>query len=145
MEAALASGITTDNVLDSLRERLGNESRAKMEELLKEGFSQDQVLRMMVEVGKTEDEEQEELRRQIHNFENDPSVSTEDKLALVKSHLNEEAKALMEELLRQGYSKEEVMDLFLRCANNIDMITSDALFQRKVRFSDEPPDAYLYE
>ena len=30
---------------------------------------------MMVEVGKTEDEEQEELRRQIHNFENDPSVS----------------------------------------------------------------------
>ena len=72
-------------------------------------------------------------------------MSTEDKLALVKSHLSEEAKALMEELLRQGYSKEEVMDLFLRCANNIDMITSDALFQRKVRFSDEPPDAYLYE
>ena len=30
---------------------------------------------MMMEVGKTEDEEQEELRRQIHNFENDPSVS----------------------------------------------------------------------
>ena len=28
-----------------------------------------------MEVGKTEDEEQEELRRQIHNFENDPSVS----------------------------------------------------------------------
>ena len=72
-------------------------------------------------------------------------MSTEDKLALVKSHLSEEAKALMEELLRQGYSKEEVMDLFLRCANNLDMITSDALFQRKVRFSDEPPDAYLYE
>lgn len=30
---------------------------------------------MMMEVGKTEEEEQEELRRQIHNFENDPSVS----------------------------------------------------------------------
>ena len=30
---------------------------------------------MMMEVGKTEDEEQEELRRQIHNFENDPSVN----------------------------------------------------------------------
>ena len=133
---------------------------------------------MMMEVGRTEAEEQEQLRRQIHNFENDPSVllssasslsssasgntqncisplflkasqpsqvSTEDKLALVKSHLSEEAKALMEELLKQGYSKEEVMDLFLRCANNLDMITSDALFQRKVRFSDEPPDAYLYE
>ena len=32
------------------------------------------VLRMMMEVGRTEAEEQEELRRQIHNFENDPSV-----------------------------------------------------------------------
>ena len=29
---------------------------------------------MMMEVGRTEAEEQEELRRQIHNFENDPSV-----------------------------------------------------------------------
>ena len=28
----------------------------------------------MMEVGRTEEEEQEELRRQIHNFENDPSV-----------------------------------------------------------------------
>ena len=72
-----------------------------MEQLLKEGFSHDQVftagqslrrlvmglfpfddnchgecqvLRMMMEVGRTEEEEQEELRRQIHNFENDPSV-----------------------------------------------------------------------
>ena len=35
-------------VLDSLRERLGNESRAKMEELLKEGFSQDQVVHLML-------------------------------------------------------------------------------------------------
>ena len=31
-------------------------------------------MRMMMEVGRTEEEEQEELRRQIHNFENDPSV-----------------------------------------------------------------------
>ena len=29
---------------------------------------------MMMEVGRTEAEEQEELRRQIHNFENDPLV-----------------------------------------------------------------------
>ena len=35
-------------VLDSLRERLGNESRAKMEELLKEGFSQDQVVHLVL-------------------------------------------------------------------------------------------------
>ena len=59
--------------------------------------------------------------------------------------MNEEAKFAMEELLKQGYKTEEVMDLFLRCANDISLLNSDGMFKKTVRFSDEPPDAFLYE
>ena len=37
------------------------------------------------------------------------------------------------------------MDLFLRCANNIELINNDKMFKKTVRFSDEPPDSYLFE
>ena len=47
--------------------------------------------------------------------------------------------------MKQGYKTEEVMDLFLRCANDISLLNSDGMFKKTVRFSDEPPDAFLYE
>ena len=128
-----------------LKGKLGNESLARMEQLLKSGLSPEEVIRIMMEGGKTEMEESEDLKKKIDKFISDPGVSIEDKLAMVKSHLSEEAKALMEELLRQGYSMDEIMDLFLRCASNLEMIINDPLFKKSVHFSDEPPDAYLYE
>ena len=78
-------------------------------------------------------------------FVNDENTSIEEKVMLVKDQLNIEAKCLMEELLKQGYSKEEVLDLFMRCANDLGSVHHDPLFKKTVRFSDEPPDAYLYE
>jgi hypothetical protein len=119
--------------LEMLRGKLGQESLARMEQMLKDGLSQEEVLRRMLDTGRTDAEEAEEIKRKIETFISDPGVSPEDKLAMVKSHLNEDAKALMEELLRQGYSREEVMDLFLRCANDLEMIGADGLFKRKVR------------
>ena len=116
-----------------------------MEQMLNDGYSKSDIIKHMIEIGRTEITEQEDLKSKIENFISDTNIPIDDKVNLVKSQLNDEAKALMEELLKQGYSKEEVMDLFLRCANNIELINNDNLFKKTVRFSDEPPDAYLYE
>ena len=123
-------------VLDLLRSKLSQESLTRMEKLLKEGFSKEEVIRMLMETGKTETEEAEELKTKIKKFLGDEAMSLEDKLSLVKQQLNPEASALMEELLRQGYSREEVMELFLRCANNLEMINNDSLFRKKVSLID---------
>ena len=120
-------------------------SSLEIEGVFNRGLSPEEVIRIMMEGGKTEEQETEELKKKIDKFISDPGVTIEDKLAMVKSHLSEEAKALMEELLRQGYSMDEIMDLFLRCASNLEMIINDPLFKKSVHFSDEPPDAYLYE
>ena len=38
-----------------------------------------------------------------------------------------------------------MLELFLRCANDVTNINRDKMFKKTVRFSDEPPDAFLYE
>ena len=101
------------------------------------------------------------MKAKIQNFVSDGSLTVEEKVSLMKTQLNTEAKCLMEELLKQGYCKEEVsitttaatlltvpmqvLELFLRCANDLSLVHRDGMFKKTVRFSDEPPDSYLYE
>ena len=117
----------------------------------------------MLRMGKTEEMEETETKAKIQNFVSDGSLTIEEKVSLMKTQLNTEAKCLMEELLKQGYCKEEVsithtttaatlltvpmqvLELFLRCANDLSLVHRDGMFKKTVRFSDEPPDSYLYE
>ena len=114
----------------------------------------------MLRRGKTEEMEETEMKAKIQNFVSDGSLTIEEKVSLMKTQLNTEAKCLMEELLKQGYCKEEVsittaatlltvpmqvLELFLRCANDLSLVHRDGMFKKTVRFSDEPPDSYLYE
>ena len=101
------------------------------------------------------------MKAKIQNFVSDGSLTIEEKVSLMKTQLNTEAKCLMEELLKQGYCKDEVsipttaatlltvpmqvLELFLRCANDLSLVHRDGMFKKTVRFSDEPPDSYLYE
>ena len=101
------------------------------------------------------------MKAKIQNFVSDGSLTIEEKVSLMKTQLNTEAKCLMEELLKQGYGKDEVsitttaatlltvpmqvLELFLRCANDLSLVHRDGMFKKTVRFSDEPPDSYLYE
>ena len=117
----------------------------------------------MLKRGKTVDMEETEMKAKIQNFVSEGNLTIEEKVSLMKTQLNTEAKCLMEELLKQGYCKDEVpittpttaathltvptqvLDLFLRCANDLSLVHRDGLFKKTVRFSDEPPDSYLYE
>ena len=116
----------------------------------------------MLRRGKTEEMEETEMKAKIQNFVSDGSLTIEEKVSLMKTQLNTEAKCLMEELLKQGYCKDEVstytttaatlltvpmqvLELFLRCANDLSLVHRDGMFKKTVRFSDEPPDSYLYE
>ena len=62
----------------------------------------------MLRRGKTEEMEETEMKAKIQNFVSDGSLTIEEKVSLMKTQLNTEAKCLMEELLKQGYGKDEV-------------------------------------
>ena len=136
---------TEVEILDLLRSKLGPESLLKMDQLISDGYSNSEVIKILIESGRTGSVEEDDLKSTIENFVSDKTISTEEKVDLVKNQLNNESRTLMEELLKQGYAKEEVMDLFLRCANDLEQINNDKLFKKRVRFAEEPPDAYLYE
>lgn len=137
--------LSEQEILAILKSKLGPRSCEELEKLLDSGMAKSEVIKVMLKNGKTAEMEKEEMKDIINNFVSDDTLSLEEKVSRVKSQLDVEAKCLMEELLRQGYAKDEVMDLFLRCANDLTLINSDAMFKKTVRFSDEPPDAYLYE
>ena len=137
--------LSEQEILDILKSKLGPRSCEELEELLESGMAKSEIIKVMLKNGKTADMEQQEMKDIINDFVSDDTLSLEEKVSRVKSQLDVEAKCLMEELLRQGYAKDEVMDLFLRCANDLNLVNNDAMFKKTVRFSDEPPDAFLYE
>jgi len=111
---------------------LGKESLQVMEDLLESRLPPEEVIRIMVNIGKTEAEELREFAKKMENLTCD--MTNCDKLTFLKQHLNKEAQVLMEELLRQGYTEEEILGLFLRCASNLDLILKDQIFQKNVSF-----------
>ena len=137
--------LSEDEILELFRGKLSSLSIKEMEEMLKSGLSKSETIKLLLKTGKTDDMLEKEMKLKMATFVNDENTSIEEKVMLVKDQLNIEAKCLMEELLKQGYSKEEVLDLFMRCANDLESVHHDPLFKKTVRFSDEPPDAYLYE
>ena len=56
-------------------------------------------------------------------------ITEVEKVNVIKEQLSKDAACLMEELLKQGYNTEEVMDLFLRCTNDIEKVNNDVMFK----------------
>ena len=59
----------------------------------------------------------------------DEKITEVEKVNVIKKQLSKDAACLMEELLKQGYNTEEVLDLFLRCTNDIEKVNSDGMFK----------------
>ena len=71
------------------------------------------------------------------------NLTDKEKIEFLKQNLSDEAKAAMDELLAQGYTMEEVIELFKKHGNNLNAIDSE-LSSPSVTFDEEPPDAHLY-
>merc|ERR1719422_900156 len=93
--------------------------------------------------GKTEDEENKILADKIRAAMDGKNMSQEEKLNFLKSNLSDEAKKAMDELLAQGYTQDEIIELFKKHGNNLNAIDNE-LSNPNVDFDEEPPDAYLY-
>ena len=70
-------------------------------------------------------------------------MSTEDKFNFLQKNLSDDAKATMEQLLKQGYTMEEIIELFKKHGNDIAGLDSE-LANQTIEFDAEGPDAHLY-
>ena len=146
MRQLLAGGqdLTEAEMFELMKSQLGVRSRAQAEEMLKKGYTMQQVMEHLMRHGKTEEQEHKEhVRRMAERIEKG-GMSKEQTLQLLRSSLDAEARLVMEDLLRQGYSMDEVVEMFKTHGNNLAAVEKD-LSGKKVSFDEEPPDAHLYK
>jgi len=144
-ELSGGKNLTQDEMLELMKSQLGSGSKAELEAMLAKGYSIQEAMDYMMKHGKTEEEEQKAEADKIRSvLEKDMSnMSNEEKLNFLKENLSDQAKAAMEDLLAQGYTMDEIIDLFKKHGNNLNAIDEE-LSNPNVVFDDEPPDAHLY-
>ena len=135
--------LSQEEMLELMKSKLGDQSKAKLEEMLSQGYTMEEAMNYMMKHGKTEDEENKILADKIRAAMDGKNMSQEEKLNFLKSNLSDEAKKAMDELLAQGYTQDEIIELFKKHGNNLNAIDNE-LSNPNVDFDEEPPDAYLY-
>merc|ERR1711892_1014758 len=103
--------LSNEEILELLKDNLGNSGKEQMESMVARGVPLEDVISHFMEFGKTEEEENKELRDQLER--NDLSklsqAEKQDFLSKVLSHTN---KKEMEQVLKYGFSIDDVIEHF---------------------------------
>lgn len=142
-EMAGGKDLTQEEMLELMKSKLGEGSKAELEEMLAKGYSVEEAMKYMMKHGKTEEQEQKIFADKLSAAMEGRNMSNEEKMSFLKQNLSEEARKTMDELLAQGYSQEEIIELFKKHGNNLGAIDSE-LSSSTIAFDDEPADAHLY-
>jgi transposase len=142
-ELAGGRDLTDDQMVELMKSQLGAGSRAELEAMLASGVSLEDAMKFMMRNGKTEEEEQAILAEKIRKGMEGKNMTDQEKIDFLRHNLSAEARAAMDDLLAQGYSMEEVIELFKKHGNNLNAIDQE-LSCPSVIFEDEPADAHLH-
>merc|ERR1719391_389169 len=97
-----------------IKDQLDDESRKKMEEMVKNGCPLDEAIEHFLKKGKTleqvQNEKSEKLREMMEGKED---MKPEEVIDLLRSELGKEDKAQLEKMLSSGCSMQEVIDHFM--------------------------------
>merc|ERR1712106_742145 len=106
--------LSVDDVLQLIEGQLDDESRQKMEEMLKKGYTKQDVVNHFLKNAKTKEEQMQETADKIKALMNDENMSDQNKLEILRNQLSKEDLAQMEEMLKDGGSLEDVMQQMLK-------------------------------
>merc|ERR1711884_95292 len=90
-------------MLELIKDQLGDEGRTKLDALLKEGMSNQEIIEYFMANGKTEHEEYKEVSQKIGKLIQKRKLSKEDIKDILETNLGEADKAKMSALLAQFY------------------------------------------
>ena len=142
-EMAGGKNLSPEEMLELMKSKLGDDSRAKLDEMLAQGYSVEEAMKYMMKHGKTEEEEQKILANKLKDAMDRKNMTQEEKLNFLKANLSDDAKKAMNELLAQGYTTDEIIELFKKHGNNLNAIDNE-LCNPNIEFDEEPPNAHLY-
>merc|ERR1719312_1469664 len=117
--------LSEDDVLQLIEGQLDDESKQKMEEMLKKGYTKQDVINHFMKNAKTKEEQMRETADKIKALMNDENMSEQNKLEILRNQLSEEDLAQMEEMLKDGGSLEDVMQQMLKCKSTESLAESE--------------------
>merc|ERR1719341_390261 len=102
-----------EELLDLMKCQLGEGSKAELEAMLAQGYSLQDVMDHFMKHGKTQEQEQEELKSKLGNMMSDPNMKPEDVLNALRDKLSSEDQAKIDDLLRSGMTMEDIIKKFV--------------------------------
>jgi hypothetical protein len=133
--------LTKEEILDVMKNKLGVLSQRKMEDMLREGFTIDEVIKHLLTHGKTQEQETSLFTRRMSLLLDEKPLTEQEKVEKLKENLGKEAASMLEELMKNGLTAGHVLDLFLKHGNNVNDLIKDSFFLKDIKFPDEPQDA----
>merc|ERR1711976_821622 len=117
-ELTKGKDLTDDEILEIMKNEMGEESKKKMEELIKQGHSKQEVMKMMMATGKTQEEETrdtaETMKHIMTSKKKNIKMSQKELKEMLDERLDEDSKAKMQEMLNAGVPLKEVLDHFAK-------------------------------
>merc|ERR1719278_1917087 len=135
--------MSKDEILDLMKSKLGVMSQRKMEDMIREGYSAEEIIQHLMTHGKTQEQETKLFTRRMSILLEGPlrTLTDKEKVDKLKENLGKEAASMLEELLKNGLTAKHVLDLFLKHGNDVNSLVGDSFFIREIVFPDEPDDA----
>merc|ERR1719186_227891 len=115
----LSSGqsLSTDQILSLIEDQISEDGKAQMADMLKKGYSKEDVINHFMNNGKTLGEEHKETARKLSLLIDVDSMSNEEMVSLMKEQLSPTDKKLMEEMIKQGKSIKDIVKHFIERAD----------------------------
>merc|ERR1711892_69573 len=141
------SDLSKEQILDIMKSKLGVMSQRKMEDMIREGYSADEIIKHLMTHGKTQEQETSIFTRRMSILLEGPGkpLTDKEKVDKLKENLGKEAASMLEELLKNGFTAEHVLDLFLKHGNDVNSLVGDSFFIREIIFPPEPDDALSHK
>merc|ERR1719309_1344671 len=126
------SDLSKEQILDIMKSKLGVMSQRKMEDMIREVYSADEIIKHLMTHGKTQEQETSIFTRRMSILLEPPGkpLTDKEKVDKLKQNLGKEAASMLEELLKNGFTAEHVLDLFLKHGNDVNSLVGDSFFHQ---------------
>merc|ERR1719472_454883 len=130
--------MSAEEVVNMLRDELGEEDKKQMEKMLKSGCSMQEVMDHFMNRGMEEPtDEKTEFRKKMEKMMEGKNLNEDEVLALMRSQVDEETKKEMAAMLAKGYSKQDVINHLMKNMKTDEEKDREAVKKLEALFNDQ--------
>jgi DNA-binding transcriptional MerR regulator len=108
--------MSEDDKINMLEKQLNSEDQAQMAEMLKNGCTIEEIIGHFMTRSASPEKEKSDFAKSIEAMIEGKNMTPEEILHLIEEQLDDEAKQKMEEMLSKGYTKQDVINHFMKNA-----------------------------